>query len=160
MNARRPSGAFAPAWIWPFVAVAGVAVTIFPRLRWISIYEDQAALSGLAMQMAAGQVPYRDFDTSIAPGSIFMYGLYYKLVGASVLNQRLITGVAMLMAVWLVAHIGRRVLPGWWAAAVALLWGVWLPVFQEFQLRTDRFPARRKTLAESGGPKKAHVECS
>jgi hypothetical protein len=114
------------------VAAIGVAVTIYPRLRWISIYEDQGVLSGMAMQVAAGQVPYRDFDTSIAPASMFMYGAYYKLVGASVVHQRLITGAAMVLGVWLVARIGRRVLPPWWAAGVALLWGVWLPVFQEF----------------------------
>src|SRR4029077_18335029 len=32
----------------------------------------------------------------------------------------------------LVAHLGRRVVGPVWAAAVAVLWGVWLPVFQEF----------------------------
>jgi hypothetical protein len=120
------------ARIWPLVAVAGVAVTILPRLRWISIYEDQALISGMAMQTAGGQVPYRDFDTFVAPGSIFMYAAYYKLFGASVVHQRLLTAAAMLIGVWLVARIGRRVVPDGWAAAVALLWGVWLPVFQEF----------------------------
>src|SRR4030081_3838460 len=101
MSARSAPAAAAPAWIWPLVAVAGVAVTIFPRLRWISIYEDQGVLSGMAMQVAAGQGPYRDFDTSIAPASMFMYGAYYKLVGASVVHQRLITGAAMVLGVWL-----------------------------------------------------------
>jgi hypothetical protein len=120
------------SWIWPLLAVVGAAVTMLPRLRWINIYEDQALISGMAMQTAAGQVPYRDFDTFVAPGSIFMYAAYYKLVGASVVHQRLLTATAMLISVWLVARIGRRVLPDWWAAAVALLWGVWLPVFQEF----------------------------
>ena len=33
----------ATAWIWPLVAIAGEAITIFPRLRWINIYEDQNA---------------------------------------------------------------------------------------------------------------------
>ena len=132
MSGRPAPVTHVPNWIWPLAAMAGVAVTILPRLRWISIYEDQGVISGMAMQVAAGQVPYRDFDTSIAPGSIFMYGAYYKLFGASVVHQRLLTGVAMLIGVWLVAVIGRRVLPAWWAAGVALIWGVWLPVFQEF----------------------------
>ena len=89
----------ATAWIWPLVAIAGEAITIFPRLRWINIYEDQAVLSGQAMQVAAGQVPYRDFFAAIPPGAIFMYAGYYKLVGATVVNQRLLTGLAMLLGV-------------------------------------------------------------
>jgi hypothetical protein len=112
--------------------VAGVAVTIFPRLRWINIYEDQAVLTGQAMQVAAGQVPYRDFFAAIPPGAIFVYAGYYKLVGATVVHQRLLTGVAMLVGVWLVARIGRRLVGAVWAAGIALLWGVWLPVFEEF----------------------------
>jgi hypothetical protein len=119
-------------WIGPLLAVAGVAVTILPRLRWINIYEDQGVLSGMAMQTAAGQVPYRDFDVSVAPGSILLYAAYYRLFGATVVHQRLLTAAAMLIGVWLVAHIGQRLLNTWWAFGVALLWGVWLPVFQEF----------------------------
>ena len=122
----------ATAWIWPLVAIAGEAITIFPRLRWINIYEDQAVLSGQAMQVAAGQVPYRDFFAAIPPGAIFMYAGYYKLVGATVVNQRLLTGLAMLFGVGLVAVIGQRLVGPAWAAAVGLLWGVWLPVFEEF----------------------------
>ncbi|GAC1509937.1 MAG: hypothetical protein NVS1B3_12330 [Candidatus Dormibacteraceae bacterium] len=120
------------AWVWPLVAVVGVAVTIYPRSRWINIYEDQAVLAGEAMQVAAGQVPYRDFFAGIPPGAIFMYAGYFKVVGATVVNQRVLTGVAMVLGVGLVAHLGRRLAGSIWAAAIALLWGVWLPVFQEF----------------------------
>ena len=118
--------------LWPLVAMAGVAATIFPRLRWINLYEDQAVLTGQAMQVASGQVPYRDFFAAIPPGAIFVYAGYYKLVGATVVNQRLLTGVAMVLGVGLVAYIGQRFVGAVWAAAIALLWGVWLPVFEEF----------------------------
>jgi hypothetical protein len=121
-----------PAWVWTAFAMAGVAITALPRLRWINLYEDQAVLSGQAMQVAAGQVPYRDFFAAIPPGAIFVYAGYYKLVGATVVHQRLLTAVAMVVGAGLVAHVGRRLVGGPWAAAVALLWGVWLPVFQEF----------------------------
>jgi hypothetical protein len=129
---RRLMPTAGATWIWPLVALAGVAITIFPRLRWINIYEDQAVLSGQAMQVASGQVPYRDFFAAIPPGAIFVYAWYYKLVGATVVHQRLLTGVAMLIGVWLLARLGRRLVGAVWAAAIALLWGVWLPVFQEF----------------------------
>jgi hypothetical protein len=118
--------------LWPLVAMAGVAATIFPRLRWINLYEDQAVLTGQAMQVASGQVPYRDFFAAIPPGAIFVYAGYYRLVGATVVNQRLLTGVAMVLGVGLVAYIGQRFVGPVWAAAIALLWGVWLPVFEEF----------------------------
>ena len=118
--------------LWPLVAMAGVAATIFPRLRWINLYEDQAVLAGQAMQVASGQVPYRDFFAAIPPGGIFVYAGYFKLVGATVVHQRMLTGVAMVLGVGLVAYIGQRFVGPMWAAAIALLWGVWLPVFQEF----------------------------
>jgi hypothetical protein len=131
MSRRLLPGAMA-TWTWPLVAMVGVAVTIFPRLRWINIYEDQAVLTGQAMQVASGQVPYRDFFAAIPPGAIFVYAGYYRLVGATVVHQRLLTGVAMVLGAGLVVHIGRRLVGPLWAAAVALLWGVWLPVFEEF----------------------------
>lgn len=118
--------------MWPLVAMVGVAITIVPRLRWVNIYEDQAVLAGQAMQVASGQVPYRDFFAAIPPGAIFLYAGFFKLFGATVVNERLLTGVAMVLGVGLVAHIGRRLVGAVWAAAIALLWGVWLPVFQEF----------------------------
>jgi hypothetical protein len=112
--------------------MAGTAATILPRLRWINLYEDQAVLTGQAMQVASGQVPYRDFFAAIPPGAIFVYAGYYKLVGATVVHQRLLTGLAMVLGVGLVAYIGQRFVGPVWAAAIALLWGVWLPVFEEF----------------------------
>jgi hypothetical protein len=126
------AGRAAATWTGPLVAMAGVAITILPRLRWINIYEDQAVLSGQAMQLAAGDVPYRDFFAAIPPGALFLYGGYYRLVGATVVHQRLLTGLAMVIGAGLVAYIGRNLVGPHWAVAVALLWGVWLPVFEEF----------------------------
>jgi len=119
-------------WTGPVLAMAGVALTIFPRLRWINLYEDQAVLSGQAMQVAAGQVPYRDFFADIPPGAIYLYAGYYRLIGATVVHQRLITGLAMVIVTGLVAYLGRDLVGPAWSAAVALLYGVWLPVFEEF----------------------------
>jgi hypothetical protein len=120
------------AWAGPLVAMVGVAATILPRLRWINIYEDQAVLSGQAMLVAAGQVPYRDFFAAVTPGAFVMYAGWFKLFGATVVNERLLTGAAMVIGAGLLAWIGQRLVGPFWAAAVALLWGVWLPVFQEF----------------------------
>lgn len=128
----RAAGRAVPTWFGPVVAMAGVAATILPRLRWINIYEDQAVLSGQAMQLAAGAVPYRDFFAAIPPGALFLYGGYYRLVGATVVHQRLLTGAAMVIGAGLVAYVGRNLVGPYWAAAVAVLWGVWLPVFEEF----------------------------
>ncbi len=129
---RRPSPAASQTWLWPLLAMAGVAITIVPRLRWVNIYEDQAVLAGQAMQVASGQVPYRDFFAAIPPGAIFLYAGFFKLFGATIVNERLLTGAAMVLGAGLVAHIGRRLVGPVWAAAIALLWGVWLPVFNEF----------------------------
>jgi len=121
-----------PGWLCVLVAEAGVALTIVPRIRWVDIYEDQAVVSGTAMQVAAGLVPYRDFDSSIAPGSLFLYAGFFKLVGGTLVHERLLTAAAMLIGVFFVWRIGNRLLSPWWAAGTALIWGVWLPVFQEY----------------------------
>ncbi|MBV8195234.1 MAG: hypothetical protein JOY80_06870, partial [Candidatus Dormibacteraeota bacterium] len=121
-----------PGWLCVLLAEAGVALTIVPRLRWVDIYEDQAVVSGTAIQVAAGLVPYRDFDSSIAPGSLFLYAGFFKLVGGTVVHERLLTAAAMLIGVFFVWWIGNRLLSPWWAAGIALMWGVWLPVFQEY----------------------------
>jgi hypothetical protein len=156
-------------WMWPLVAMVGAAVTVFPRLRWINVYEDQAVLTGQAMQVASGQVPYRDFFAAIPPGAIFVYAGYYKLVGATVVHQRLLTGVVMVLAVGLVAHIGRRLVGAAWAAAIALLWGVWLPVFEEFSpyhfwsvafilaMATALLAARDSRVSKARSPGRAFV---
>jgi hypothetical protein len=120
------------AWLSPLLAMAGVAVAIIPRLRWVNIYEDQAVLAGQAMQVVSGQVPYRDFFAAIPPGGIFAYAGFFKVFGSTVVNERLLTGAAMVLGTGLVAVVGRRLVGPVWAAGVALLWGVWLPVFEEF----------------------------
>ena len=159
-----------PPAVWPLISMLGVALTILPRLRWINIYEDQAVLSGQAMQVAAGQVPYRDFFAAIPPGAIFLYAGYYRLFGVSVVHQRLLTGLAMVLGAGLVAYLGRGLVGPVWAAAAALLWGVWLPVFEEFSpyhfwsvtlviamtiallsARTAKHPRRRFVLAGLAG---------
>lgn len=120
------------AWLWPVLTMVGIAIAVAPRLRWVNIYEDQAVLAGQAMQLASGQVPYRDFFAAIPPGAIFLYAGFFKLFGATVVNERLLTAAAMVLGAGLVAIIGRRLVGPVWAAAIALLWGVWLPVFEEF----------------------------
>src|ERR1700687_2709471 len=112
--------------------MAAIAITIVQRLRWVNIYEDQAVLAGQAMQVASGQVPYRDFFAAIPPGAIFLYAGFFKLFGATIVNERLLTGAAMVLGTGLAAHVGGRLVGRVWAAAIALLWGVWLPVFNEF----------------------------
>ena len=86
-------------------------------------------VSAWAALFSAGQVPYRDYFAFATPASILLYGAEYRLLGLSLLGDRLLTALGMLLAVALLALIARRFLPAPWAAAVALLWGAWLPVF-------------------------------
>lgn len=109
--------------------VAGTILALWPRLDLVGLHEDEGVVSAWASLVAAGQVPYRDFFTFATPGAAFLYGAEYRLLGVSVFGDRLLTSLGILAAVALLAAIALRFLPPPGAAAVALLWGVWLPVF-------------------------------
>ena len=115
---------------WPvWASLAGTALALVPRLNIVGLHEDEGVVSAWAALFAAGQVPYRDFFAFATPASILLYGAEYRLLGLSLLGDRLLTALGILLAVALLAVIARRFLPAPWAAAVALLWGAWLPVF-------------------------------
>jgi|GEM_PF-6441519 hypothetical protein len=115
---------------WPvWAALAGTALALVPRLNIVGLHEDEGVVSAWAALFAGGQVPYRDFFAFATPGSILLYGAEYRLLGLSLLSDRILTALGILLAVALLALIARRFLPAPWAAAVALLWGAWLPVF-------------------------------
>jgi hypothetical protein len=82
-----------------------------------------------ALHVLAGHVPYRDFVVGTAPMLAYVYGAVFGLAGHSLLVDRVMGGLPMLLGTVLLAVIAHRLLPGIWSAAVALLWGVWLPAF-------------------------------
>lgn len=81
------------------------------------------------LDILAGRVPYRDFDVYVAPPLAYLYGASFGLFGSAVLVDRLLLLLPMLLGTVLLAVIARQLLSPAWAAAVALLWGVWLPAF-------------------------------
>lgn len=109
-----------------------VALALLPRLTWVAPNEDSGAIGAWAMQAAAGAVPYRDFWAFTTPGSILLYAGLFKLLGASFLNLRLLTALAVLAACAILYGLGRSVLPGAWSAAVTAVWGVWIAVFMQY----------------------------
>ena len=93
----------------------------------LSLHEDEGVVTMWGLQVIAGRVPYRDFVVYSGPACAYLYGAVFWLFGSSLLVDRLLDGAPMVLATFFLALIGRRLLPAGWAAAVALLWGIWLP---------------------------------
>jgi hypothetical protein len=112
-------------WAWgPTIAVA---IALWPRLAIATLQEDEGVVTMWALQVASGKVPYRDFVVYAGPASAYLYGAAFSVLGSSLLLDRLLDALPILLSTFFLALIGRRLLPPGWAAAVALLWGIWLP---------------------------------
>ncbi|MDQ6918270.1 MAG: hypothetical protein M3Z98_02805 [Candidatus Dormibacteraeota bacterium] len=114
---------------WSWAPAVGVAICLWPRLPIFEIHEDEGVATDWALQLAAGKLPYRDFVVFAGPLTSVLYGAAFKLFGTALLVPRTLDAIAILGSTVLLAVIARRLLPAAWAAAVALLWGIWLPVF-------------------------------
>jgi len=106
-----------------------VAASLWPRLGVLSLHEDEGVVTMWGLQVVNGRVPYRDFVVYTGPACAYLYGAAFRLFGSSLLLDRLLEGLPIIAGTLFLALLGRRVLPAGWAAAVALLWGTWLPAF-------------------------------
>jgi hypothetical protein len=95
----------------------------------LALHEDEGVVTMWALQVAAGRVPYRDFVVYTAPTTAYLYGAAFRLFGSSLFLDRVLDGVPMVFSTVFLALLARRFLPAAWAAAVVLLWGIWLPAF-------------------------------
>ena len=95
----------------------------------MTLHEDEGVVSMWGLQVLAGHLPYRDFVVYLSPLLAYLYGGAFWLFGSSVLVERLLDAVPIVGGAALLGLVGRAVLPASWAAAVALLWGVWLTAF-------------------------------
>jgi hypothetical protein len=112
-------------WAWgPAVLVAAA---LWPRLPILTLHEDEGVVTMWGLQVAAGNVPYRDFVVYSGPANAYLYGASFWLFGPSLLLDRLLDAAPIIIGTLFLALIGRRFLPAAWAAAAALLWGIWLP---------------------------------
>ena len=104
-----------------------VGLSILPRIPITTLHEDEGVVTMFALQVLAGHLPYRDFVIGISPLIPWLYAGAFKLFGSTLLVDRLLTALPIVGGTVLVAVIARRMLPATWAAAVAGLWGIWLP---------------------------------
>jgi hypothetical protein len=117
-SARRPPAPAVASRLssrrgWLLISLFGVALAIsaFSILRGISPFDEGVSLQA-ARRVAAGQVPYRDFQWAYGPLEPYLLALAIKLFGTSLLPWRILrslldAGVA-LVSYLLVAERARR----------------------------------------------------
>ncbi|GAC1613343.1 MAG: hypothetical protein NVS9B1_21770 [Candidatus Dormibacteraceae bacterium] len=128
MTSTSKRGSLLSLW-WAWGPALGVGLSLWPRIPIATLHEDEGVVTMAALQLLVGHVVYRDFVAGISPLIPLLYAAAFGLLGSSLLVDRLVTALPMVAGTVLTAVIARRLLPAGWAAAAALLWGIWLPVF-------------------------------
>ena len=85
---------------------------------------DEGLLLYPAERLLNGQVPYRDFFTELAPGTIYIQAALFKLFGIHFLSARLPLLLLMSVIGWQIYRLGRRILPAPVAALPVLIYVV------------------------------------
>lgn len=126
---RRPIALFwAAARSWQaglvLLFIVAFAYSFVSMVRVMDVYDEGIMLVGGDM-VAAGFVPHRDFYTQYGPADFYMVAGFYRLIGHTVLSERVWDCTVRGLLVAAVYAAARRLAP-WplalWAAAVVLAW--------------------------------------
>ena len=85
------------------------------------INDDEGYMLGGVTRILDGQVPYRDFHHTYAPGRFYLVAALFRLFGEDLLVVRALWVVLRVAVVLLAWAAARRLLPRPEAAAVALM---------------------------------------
>ena len=112
-------GRSGPGWAHPIVL--GLAAMFMATNLWQRVVVfDEGYASYCAWRIAAGELPYRDFQANYSPGSFYMNALAFQLFGTSLITLR---------AVDLFVRLGLAVgcgLAAWRGGAGAWSWAAFL----------------------------------
>ena len=109
-------------------------LTLLPFVGTSRYNNDEFTLMSLALRVAQGQVPHRDFFEFVGPVSILLLSAVYKVLGASLLTTHILMVAFIWVAAWQAARICRRlgVGPhGSWLAGFVVVFGAFIhwPVY-------------------------------
>src|SRR5918997_3586901 len=92
--------------------LGALAVSAVTLDRLLDPFDEGLLLLG-AQRMAAGEVPYADFQWAYGPGQLLPQWAWFELAGPSVVPWRVLRAVADASAALLVALLVRPAGPGW-----------------------------------------------
>jgi hypothetical protein len=104
------------------VAFVALAVSVN---REISLYDEGVILTA-ATRLMAGAIPHRDFYVPYGPGQFWVLAFLFKLLGPSVLVERLWDVTVKAAIIVCVFLIGKRVTTLRWSIAASTLSIIWL----------------------------------
>jgi 4-amino-4-deoxy-L-arabinose transferase-like glycosyltransferase len=137
-----------------------VSLLLFLQYRDYGINDDEGYLLGGVTRILEGEVPYRDFHHTYAPGRFYLVALLFRIFGEDLLVVRGLWVVLRVLIVCLAYLAGRRILsrPGAVAASLFFLLapGPWHKSFFHLFLLANLFalmglPGRRARDAVPAG---------
>ena len=106
-----------PASAWLGYIVLGLL------LFWRHVFSsDEGITLNAAWNVFRGLVPYRDFFEFYTPGTFYLFGALFRLLGPTYLVARVFAVLLLLSSGWALTQLARPFLTGWRLRAVPFLW--------------------------------------
>lgn len=135
------SGSHARSRGLPLLVLLVISLGIFLTYWNVGLNDDEGYLIGGVTRILDGQVPYRDFHHTYAPGRFYLIAGLFRLFGEDLLVVRALWVVIRVAIVLLAYVLGRRFLSTSGALAFAAIWiavpGPWHKSFFHFFLMLD-----------------------
>lgn len=93
--------------------------------RHLSHYDEGLITVG-AMRVLAGEMPHRDFWSNYAPGQYYLVAALFRLVGPSLLAERLFATIVCALLLVLVYLLAERLGAGRWGLVAWLVGLAWM----------------------------------
>jgi len=110
-NGRQANVLVGAKWTLPVLVLAGAALYYFSYIRYGISFNDEGLLLMGADGILKGKVLYRDLFVAYMPGGYYLYALFLKAFGSSIVVARMLGLVLRLCSVALCIALARRVLP-------------------------------------------------
>ena len=129
--------------VWGFLALSFFYLLIghqFSLTR--SLYDEGLSVYGAA-RILNGDIPYRDFWTLYAPGQFYLLAGLFKLIGPSIVAERVLTVVILALSAFCIYLLSCRLVPPNFAL---LTWLLTLGWFKKWTAYSYSYPAQPALL--------------
>ena len=109
--------------IVPALVIGCLAYVLVGSLHYVGVDDEGCAVYG-AMRILAGDLPYRDFWTVYSPGQMYLLAGVFKVFGASLLVERVVSVAILVSGSVLAYFVASMIFPRTGAVLTTVLWTI------------------------------------